>query len=256
MVSKNLHNFLCLGIVALALAVVPSIVADQITIAAAGDLNFALKELVKGFGQKSGHTVQISFGSSGNLTAQIENGAPFDVFLSADIQYPRQLIAAGKADSSSLYSYGRGTLVVWVPSNSKLNPRQLHQSLLTDPAVRRVAIANPRHAPYGRAAEAALRKWGIYEQVRKKLVFGENITQAAQFVESGNADAGLVALSLVIASPMHGKYWQVPDDAYPPLEQGAVIVSSTNHRAAAESFVNYLKTPEAKAILQKYGFRQ
>ncbi len=256
MVSRNLQKLASLAILAILLGIVPFASADQITVAAAGDLNFVLKELAKRFEQKTGHVVQISFGSSGNLASQIANGAPFDVFLSADIQYPRQLIASGSADSATLYRYGRGTLVLWVPQSSPFDPSSQKQQLLADKRVRRVAIANPRHAPYGRAAESALKGWGLSETVRPKLVIGENITQTAQFVQSGNADVGLIALSLVLAGSMQGKYWQVPDDAYPAIEQGAVLVSSSRHRAAAEAFLAYLKTPEAKKLLEKYGFRQ
>lgn len=255
--SRNLQKFLIVAVVLVLFAFVamPSLYADQITVAAAGDLNFALRELAKRFEQKTGHTVQISFGSSGNLSAQIENGAPFDVFMSADVSYPERLVEKGLLKQGSLVRYGRGTLVVWVPPDSKLDPSLLRERLLTNDAVKRISIANPRHAPYGRAAEAALKRWGVYDRIKDKLVLGENVTQAAQFVESGNADAGLVALSLVLAKG-EGKYWQVPDDAYPPLEQGAAIVASTKHPAAAQAFMDFLNSPEARRILETYGFRQ
>lgn len=229
---------------------------DRLSVAAAGDLSFALKELAVDFEHKTGNSLELSFGSSGNLASQIANGAPFDLFLSADVAYARRLIEQGFADESSLYRYGRGTLVLWVPPNSPLDPNRVHQDLLLEAGVRRIAIANPRHAPYGRAAEAALRKWGFYDRVAPKLVFGENISQTAQFVQSGNADAGLIALSLVLPSEMKsGKYWRVPDEDYPPLDQGAVIIKSSKHAAAARGFIDYLKSTDAKAILAKYGFR-
>jgi len=231
--------------------------AEEITVAAAADLNFALKDLAGRFTKATGTQVNISFGASGNLFSQIQNGAPFDVFFSADADYPAKLAAAGVVDAQSLHTYAIGHLVLWVPKSSSLNPQQLKMDLLTKTEVRRIAIANPQHAPYGRAALAALEHFGLRAKVASKLVLGENISQAAQFVQSGNAQAGLIALSLALSPPMKddGRYWELPPDSYPELKQAAAIVSASKHKAAAQAFLNYVTSAEARAILQQYGFR-
>src|SRR5271166_1698960 len=176
--------------------------AQEITVAAAADLNYALKELAARFEKKTGDKVTLSFGSSGNLFAQIESGAPYDLFFSADEAYPKKLAAEGFAESASLHIYAIGHLVLWVPNGSGLDPQKLHMDLLLQSSVQRIAIANPEHAPYGRAAKAALEHFGLQDRVAKKLVLGENISQAAQFVQSGNAQAGLIALSLAMSPAM------------------------------------------------------
>jgi molybdate transport system substrate-binding protein len=241
---------LCLA-VALASAVVG---ADEISVAAASDLQFALKEVAARFEQTTGHHVRLTFGSSGNFFAQISNGAPFDVFLSADAGYPQRLIEAGAAERDSFFVYGTGTIVLWVPRASPLDPNKGLQALL-DPAVRKVALANPEHAPYGRAAVAALRHEGLYEALSGKFVLGESLTQAMQFVESENADAGLVGLSLAVAPPIRGKgrYWIVPRSFYPSIAQGAVVVSHSTHKATASAFLAFLRRPEIVELLKRYG---
>jgi molybdate transport system substrate-binding protein len=240
----------------LAVALVTTDAAAQITVAAAADLNTALTEMASAYQKESGQQVRLSFGSSGNLCTQIENGAPFDVFLSADLGYPRKLIAADLADRSSLYVYAIGRIVLWVPAASPLDLEHQGVRILLDPSVKRIAIANPEHAPYGRAAVAALKKLGVYDQIRDRLVLGENIAQAAQFVESGNAQAGVVAYAHAILPAMKnaGKYWEFPLNSYPPLEQGAVIVSRSPHKQAAEEFLLYLKGAQARSILRTFGF--
>jgi molybdate transport system substrate-binding protein len=242
--------FVLLGVITLPAA------AAELRVAAASDLAFVLPEIVAGFEKQSGATVKVSFGSSGNFTAQIQNGAPFDVFMAADIAYPRTLIEAGKADGTSLYVYGSGRIVVWVPEGSKLDFERGGMRVLLDPQVKKISIANPQHAPYGRAAVAALEHYQLYSQVKPKLVLGENISQAAQFVQSGNADAGILALSMVLAPAMHdkGKYWLVPESSYPPLEQATVVVKSSSEAALARAFVDYLKSPFAIDLLRRYGF--
>lgn len=230
--------------------------AAELKVAAASDLAFVLPEIVAAFEKQSGATVKVSFGSSGNFTAQIQNGAPFDVFMAADIGYPRKLIAAGLADAESLYMYGVGRIVVWAPEDSTLNFERGGMRLLLDGQVKRIAIANPQHAPYGRAAVAALTHYGIYAKVKKKLVLGENIAQAAQFVQSGNAEAGIVALSLVLAPAMRekGTYWLIPEDSHPALEQGAVVLKSSAEQKLAQVFVEFLSSPAAQAQFRRYGF--
>jgi len=230
--------------------------SQTITVAAAADLDAALTELGAKYQQQTGSRVRFAFGSSGNLANQILNGAPFDLFFSADESYPRQLVEAGAAESSSLYVYAVGRLVLCVPNSSTLDVEHRGLEALLDPAVKRIAIANPQHAPYGRAAEAALRHAGIYEKVAGRLVLGENVSQAAQFVESGNAEAGLVALSHVLVPSVKGKgrYWEVPTDLYPPLRQAVVTVSRAASRKEAVEFLAYLKSKEAQADLASFGF--
>jgi molybdate transport system substrate-binding protein len=230
--------------------------AQEITVAAAADMSAALPELVAAYTKKTGHTVKLSFGSSGNLTNQIRNGAPFDVFFSADEEYPQQLISEGLASKDTLYRYGVGRLVLWVPNDSPLDLSKLGMKALLDPSVKKIAIGNPTTAPYGRAAAAALRHFEIYDQVSNRLVVGENISQAAQFVESGNAQAGLIALSHALAPAMKdkGRYWTVPLDAYPTLNQAVVVVSRSKQSDAARRFLDFLRTPEANALLAADGF--
>jgi len=230
--------------------------AQEITVAAAADLSSALPEIAKRYQVQSGREVKLTFGASGNLTTQIRNGAPFDLFFSADEDYPEQLIEADLADGGTLYRYAVGRLVLWVPNESPLDLEKLGIKALLDPSVKKISIANPEHAPYGRAAAATLRHYGIYEQVSGRLVLGENIAQAAQFVESGNAQAGLIALSHALAPAMKakGRYWVVPLDAYPTLNQAAVIVSSSKQKDAAKKFLEFVRSPEITSFLESYGF--
>jgi molybdate transport system substrate-binding protein len=190
------------------------------------------------------------------LTNQIRNGAPFDIFFSADEQYPQQLITEGLAAKDTLYRYAVGRLVLWVPNDSPLDLSKLGINALLDSSVKKIAIGNPQTAPYGRAAEAALRHFQIYDQVSSRLVIGENISQAAQFVESGNAQAGLIALSHALAPAMRnkGRYWTVPLDAYPTLNQAAVVLSKSKQPEAAYRFLDFIRGPEATLLLTTYGF--
>ncbi|MGA2275150.1 MAG: molybdate ABC transporter substrate-binding protein [Bryobacteraceae bacterium] len=229
---------------------------QKLAIAAAADLRFALDELILQF--RAAHPtvdLAVTYGSSGNFFAQIQNGAPFDVFLSADVDYPRRLIAAGLARKDSLFLYGVGRIVVWVPAGSAVDPAALGIHALEAAPVRHIAIANPQHAPYGRAAEAALRSLGVYDRLAPKLVLGENIAQAFEFVQSGAAEVGIVALSLVLAPAArgHGRYWEVPREAYPKIEQGGVILSRAPAGPAAQ-FRAFLLSADARRILQQYGF--
>lgn len=231
--------------------------AREVRVAAAADLKFALEDVSAGFAAAHpGVKVTTTYGSSGTLFAQLVNDAPFDVFLSADIDYPRKLVEQGKAVKGSEFSYAVGHLVVWVPNGSKLDLDTLGITALADPAVKKVAVANPRTAPYGRATEAALKSLGAYEAVRERLVFGENIAQAAQFVGSGAADAGLIALSLALAPAMRdkGRYWPVPLDAYPRLDQGGVILSGARDADAAHALRAFLMSREGRALLKRHGF--
>lgn len=229
--------------------------AQEIRVAAAADLKFALDELGAQYEKQTGRKVEVSYGSSGNFFAQIQNGAPFDLFLSADIEYPRKLDAAGLAEPGTLSEYAVGRIVIWMPADTTIDLERLGWKALTEPGVDRIAIANPEHAPYGRAAVAALRNAGIYEQVRRRLVYGENIAQAAQFVSSGGAQAGILALSLAASPPMRaGKRWDIPANMYPPIEQGMVILKSAKEKEGARAFLEVLKSDAGRKILESYGF--
>ncbi|WP_447977108.1 molybdate ABC transporter substrate-binding protein [Candidatus Nitrospira bockiana] len=229
--------------------------SEELTIAAASDLNFAFKQLVADFEKATGTHVKLSLGSSGNFYSQIENGAPFDLYFSADIRYPQKLIEGGHAIPGSLYKYAVGRIVLWVPSRSPV-PVEKGLEALTDSSVRKVSIANPKHAPYGRAALSTLNHFKLYEAVKDKLVLGENISQAAQFVESGACDVGIIALSLAMAPTMKakGKYWEVPADAHPSIEQGAVILTRSTNQEAARAFLQFLKGLEGQEVMRRYGF--
>jgi molybdate transport system substrate-binding protein len=229
--------------------------AQSLTVAAASDLQPALPAIVAQFEKDTGQGVRLTFGSSGNFFAQIQNGAPFDVFLSADIDYPRRLEASGQAERGSLYQYATGRVVLWTRHDSGIDiGRGL--AVLTDARVRRIALANPEHAPYGRAAVAALRHEALYERVRQKFVLGENISQAAQFAESGSADVGLLALALALSPTLKGAgtYVDIPEAWHPPIEQGAVVLTASRHKALAQRFIAYLRRPETVRTLQSYGF--
>jgi molybdate transport system substrate-binding protein len=229
----------------------------EVRVAAAADLQFALEELVAEFHEQDPEIeVRVSYGSSGHFFAQLSNKAPFDLFLSADVEYPRRLVREGLASNDDVFVYAVGHLVVWVPKGSPLDLEKLGARALLDRSVRKVAIANPRHAPYGWAAEAALKKLGVYDGIKDKIVNGENVAQAAQFVESGSADAGVIALSLALSPRLRerGRYWEVPLDSCPCLEQGGVILSWAQDRAAAEALRRFLSSQRGKAILKRYGF--
>jgi molybdate transport system substrate-binding protein len=228
---------------------------SEIRIAAAADLKFALDDLAVQYRQRTGNKLTITYGSSGNFLSQIQNGAPFDMFFSADIEYPRRLRAAGFAEPGSLYEYAVGRLVLWAPSNSNIDPAGRQWSALLDPSVRRIAIANPDHAPYGRAALEAMRRAGIYEQVASKLVYGENISQAAQFAQSGNAQAGIVALSLALSPGMNdGKRWEIPADAHAPIDQAVIILKRASNKQLAHAFLDFVQSQTGRMTLAKYGF--
>ncbi len=229
--------------------------AQDLTVAAASDLQFVFPEIAAHFQKDTGHGIKLIFGSSGNFFAQTQNGAPFDLFFSADVDYPKKLAAAGATEPGSLDPYATGKIVVWVTASSKLDLGRGLAALL-DPSIKKIAIANPQHAPYGRAAEAALRKTGIYDRVAQKLVLGENISQTASFVASGGADVGVIALSLASAPSMKnkGRYVEIPAADYPAIEQAAVVLRSSSHKALARQLLNYFKTPAIQELMGSYGF--
>jgi molybdate transport system substrate-binding protein len=229
--------------------------AQGLAVASASDLQSALPAIAAQFEKDTGQHVRLTFGSSGNFFTQIENGAPFDVFLSADIDYPRRLERSGHAERGSTYEYATGRLVLWTRTDSGIDVRR-GLTVLADARVRRIAIANPEHAPYGRAAVAALNHQGLYERVRKKFVLGENISQAAQFAQSGSADVGVLALALALSPTLRssGAYVDIPEAWHPPIEQAAVVLASSRQKALARQFIAYLKKPDSVRILQSFGF--
>jgi molybdate transport system substrate-binding protein len=219
-------------------------------LAAAADLQFAMRDLGVAFQRDGGGPApQVSYGSSGNFYSQIRNGAPFDLYLSADADYPRKLLGEGVGVQGSFFTYAIGRIAVWVPAASPLDPA----TALRGSGIRKLAIANPAHAPYGRAALAALQSMGVYDALQPRFVLGENISQAFEFVRSGAADAGIVALSLAMAPEARGqgRYWAIPMDEYPPIQQGGMIVKDSPR---ARAFRAFLTGVQAKGILRQYGF--
>ena len=230
--------------------------APTLSIAAAADLVFCLDALDAEF--KKAHPdadLKVSSGSSGNFFAQIQNGAPFDVFLSADMKYPRDLAQAGQADAKTLTPYALGRIVLWTTRPDVDVSGGLGS--LTGERIKKIAIANPDHAPYGRAAKEALEHEKLWAAVQSKLVLGENIAQTAQFVQTGNADAGIVALSLVLAPATKGigKYVEIPDAFHTPLEQGLVITKHGTGNPLAAEYLEFLRSKAARTIFDTYGFR-
>jgi molybdate transport system substrate-binding protein len=226
-------------------------------IAAAADLRYALEEIVAAFeAARPGARVSVSFGSSGNFFAQLVNGAPFDLFLSADVAYARQLAERGLTLPGSQFSYADGRVVVWAQAGSPLPLDAAGIRIVSEPAVRRIAIANPQHAPYGRAAEAAMQAAGVLETARAKLVLGENISQTLQFVQSGAADVGIVALSLALAPTVRaqGKYWLIPAEMHARIEQGGVVMKRAAHPETALAFRDFMLDQAGRAVLRNYGF--
>jgi molybdate transport system substrate-binding protein len=229
--------------------------AQEITVAAAADLQFAMQDVTARFQKETGKSVKLIYGSSGNFFEQVQNGAPFDMFFSANLDYPKKLEAAGLTAPGSYYRYATGKIVIWVPADSKLDLSSGLRALL-NPSIKKIAIANPQHAPYGQAAVAAMQKENIYEKVKDKLVLGENISQTATFVVSGSADVGIVALSLALSPTMKdkGRYAEVPAEEYPPIEQACVIVSSSKDKETAKQFLSFIKTAAVADTLRRYGF--
>ncbi|MDD5201229.1 MAG: molybdate ABC transporter substrate-binding protein [Terrimicrobiaceae bacterium] len=228
----------------------------RLVIAAASDLVYCIEQLNKAFAEAHpGIDLKVATGSSGNFSSQIRNGAPFDIFLSADMELPRALARDGFADADSLTLYAIGRIVLWTTRDAVDVSRGL--GIVTDAGVHKLAIANPDHAPYGRAAKAALEHEHLWDPVKGKVILGENIAQTAQFVQTGNADAGIVALSLVLSPTLSkvGRYKEIPPEFYPKLEQGAVITSRGMKNPAAKRYIEFLRSEKARRIFDQYGFR-
>ncbi len=226
-----------------------------VRVAAAADLKFALDEVaVRLAAQQPSIRVEPTYGSSGSMHAQLRQRAPYDVYLSADIAYPRDLVSRGIGADGDLFTYAVGRIVVWVPNGSILPVERDGLGALA--GATRIAIANPRHAPYGQAAEAALRGAGVWDRVGGKLALGENVAQAAQFVQSGAADVGIIATSLALSPAMRatGRFWEIPANAYPPLTQGGLILPWAASREGAARLRDYLLSDEGRQLLALHGF--
>ncbi len=232
--------------------------AQEVFVAAASNLNFAIREIIEEFEARTPHQVRLSLASSGILFNQIQNGAPFDVYLSADSAYTKQLELRGLIEPESGFLYALGRIVVWVRTGSPVDVERLGIESLLEGAGK-VAIANPRHAPYGRAAVAAMEHYGVWDSVSDRIVMGENVAQTAQFVQSGAARIGIIPLSLALSGPMKdaGRYWEVPPESYPAIEQHGVLLArarGSGRLEAARAFVDWLGGTRGRAVLRRYGF--
>lgn len=228
----------------------------SISIAAAANLKVALEQVIAAFQERNpGAEARATYGASGTFYAQIQNGAPFDLFLAADAQFPAKIAVEGlAAGNSAPYAYGK--LVLWVPASSKLDIAKRGLKALLDPSVAHIAIGNPAVAPYGAAADEALQAAGLREALKGKLVLGQNIGQAAQFAQSGNAQAALLPLSLAMAPPLatEGRFALVPPSSYRPLEQAGAVLKGAREPALAKAFFDFLLGPNGRAILEKNGY--
>jgi molybdate transport system substrate-binding protein len=227
--------------------------SKKIRIAAASDLKFALDSIATVFRKHNAGTVDITYGSSGKFFEQLSNGAPFDIFFSADISYPKQL-QEKKLTLSEVYPYGVGQIVLW---SKKLDPEKEGIKSLLHSSIKKIAIANPAHAPYGKRAQESLAYYKILDAVKNKLVFGENISQTAQFVTTGAADIGIVALALALSPNMkkeNGKYFLIPENSHNPLMQGVVLMHQAEGKDLAKDFLEFVKSETSTAILQHFGF--
>lgn len=227
----------------------------ELHVAAASDLRFALEEIARGFERLHATRVQLTFGSSGQLASQIEHGAPFDVFFSANEGFVNALAQQGRIDRRSVQLYSIGRIVLWVRNNSSLDVSR-GLSVLRDERIRFVSIANPEHAPYGQAAVQAIQAAGLLAQVRPRFVLGENVSQAVQFVLTGNAEIGLVALSLAVAPTIRpqGRYQIVPAYLHRPIRQAAGVTTRSTSPDLARAFVAFVNGPAGRAVMRAYGF--
>ena len=241
----------------IALLTLPGLVAcgrtpadPALTVSAASDLTLAFEELGTMYETETGTPVVFNFGSTGKLAQQIEQGAPVDLFAAANTAYVERLAAAGRLLPGSVQPYARGRLALWTHADASFRPRALAD--LLDPAVKRIAIANPEHAPYGMAARQALQSAGVWEAIQPKLVLGENVRQTLQFAETGNVDVAIVALSLCLTTD--GAWTLVPEDLHDPIDQSLAIVAGSPRPEAARRFIALLRSPRGQAVLRRYGF--
>lgn len=227
--------------------------AESITIAAAADLKFAMDDIVGTFKKANpGDEVNVVYGSSGNFNTQIQQGGPYDLYFSADINFPRELAKKGLA-ASEVKPYAVGRIVLW---SASMDASQMTLASLQDPKIEHIAIGNPKHAPYGKRAEEALRAVGLWDKLEPKLIYGENIAVTAQYVVTSNAQVGIIALSQALSPEFSskGSYWLIPDNLHAPLEQGYIIIKRAEHNGAARRFADYMASKTARAVMTKYGF--
>ncbi|MFQ5597228.1 MAG: molybdate ABC transporter substrate-binding protein [Nitrospiria bacterium] len=229
---------------------------DRLLIAAASSLRFTMDDIVAEFTKSIPADVEMSYSASGNLLAQILAGAPFDLFLSADEAYPKQVIEKEFADPDAFFRYGSGLIVLWVPDQSPIDI--VHEGIngLMHPSVKKIVLANPRHAPYGMAAMEALKNMDFFDRLDKKFVFSDNIFHAAAFIRRGDAQIGILAYSLALSEPLQasGRFWVIPSHLYSPMLHGGLILGNTKDRALATAFVDFLKKGRGREILQDYGY--
>jgi len=245
--------FKSLAVIILALFALAAPAQQPLRIAAAADLQPLLPKLLKQFTAQTGIPARASYKSSATLATAIINGAPFDLFLAADFSFPQRVIDSGLAEESAPIAYARGTLVLWTRNES--SSRNLSIASLRDPALKSIAIANPSHAPYGRAAVAALHHLGLCDTLKPKLVIAENIAQAAQYADSGNAQLGLISLTSALTPRLQasGHFIKVPQENYPPILQGAVVIKESPNAPAAHRFLNFLASAPIARELQAGG---
>ncbi len=254
---KKITGFVLLITLVLIFVFSPSVKANEnILIAAASNLRFAMHEICLAF-QKSYPSIQtkVSYGSSGNFFAQIKQGAPFDIFFSASTDYPEQLEKEGYTVKGMQKVYAVGKIVLWVVKSSMVDPDKGLQTIVL-PGIKKLVIANPKHAPYGRAAEESLRYYGLWEKSKEKLIYGENISQTAQFVHTGAADAGIIALSLAVSPEMlhEGSYWTIPVESYNDIEQVYAVLQKGKGKENIRKFLDFLEGDKGRRILTRYGF--
>jgi len=223
---------------------------DELTVAAAADLTPAFEEIGRAFESANKTKVVFMFGSTGMLTRQIENGAPVDLFAAANVSYIDELDKQGLIIPGSKATYARGRITLWTPDTSDIRLQGIAD--LARPEVMRIAIANPDHAPYGLAAKQALESAGIWDRVRPKLVYGDNIRQTLQYAQTGNVDVAIVALSL--STQTCGRWTLIPEELHQPLDQGLGIIKTTKNEKAARAFAAFLAGPQGQEIMKKYGF--
>lgn len=253
--EKTLIQYKQIIIGIMLLSISSAALADRLTIAAAADLKFAMKEIVDHYKKTSPiDEIDVIYGSSGKFFTQIQQNAPYDLYFSADISYPNRLTAEGLA-VGQVIPYAIGRIVLWAPK-AKFDASKMTLQNLINSDIRHIAIANPKHAPYGKRAEEALKSVDVWNKVESKLVYGENISQAAQFVQTGNAEVGIIALSLALSAELsnQGRYWLIPDNLHKPLEQGYVVTKRAEHNQLAKKFSQFMTTLEVRKIMVKYGF--
>ncbi|QEM67845.1 molybdate ABC transporter substrate-binding protein [Geobacter sp. FeAm09] len=244
-----------LVIVLTAVSLATSALAGEVSITAAADLQYAMKDIIAAFEARNpGDKVNVVFGSSGKALSQIENGAPYDIFFSADIGYPQKLKKSGAAISEPK-PYAIGRIVLWATKRSGIDVNKGINALF-DPKVKKIAIANPLHAPYGRIAQEVMEHYKVYDKVKSKVVLGENIQQTAQFIQSGAADIGFVAYSLALSQTMskEGNYFLLPATAHKEIIQGYVLLKPAAKNATAAKFEKFTASSEARTIFKRYGF--